>query len=671
MHLSVTRLRRGFIAALTLGAATSAAAQDGQGAVAARRIADVTAISLAEYAEGVEGGMVVRPEEFREARLFLMEVRETVAELPGAVQPAVRDHLDRIEAGVTALRSEADLLVLMAELRQTLETALDVRLDPLPMRAPSLARGAAIYAENCAQCHGASGAGDGPAAQALNPPPADLSDRTALRAATPIEFLRKLNVGVAGTAMPGFADLIELDDRWAVVAYVTALRFAAADTARGRDFMERVCTGCVGLVGDYASTVSLSDDSLAALIRVSSESRLDDTTLAALVAYGRSAGAAENLGRDNTARMAAAVARSKQLLRQAVDQAGRGETRRANRTALNAYLAFERVETLARVKDPAATRRLESEFSALRRDIQTGVGVEPLALRHSAVENALDSVLDQMLERTSLPVLLGQSLIIMLREGIEAILIVGALVAFLAKAGASERKRDIGIGVLAAVGASVVTAAAFATVFRAATAHQELLEGLTMLVAAAVLFWVSYWLVSKVELRKWQAFVRDRMQQALASRRQWALAAVAFLAVYREGFETVLFYAALFTTADGPAAVGAVVAGMLISAVLLVILYAVMQRYSGRLPLRPFFAVTSALLYVMAFSFAGRAIAELQEAGIVSATPLAWLPSVPALGIYPTYQSFLVQLFVGAALVAALVWVFWLQPRTAQVARRT
>jgi high-affinity iron transporter len=218
-----------------------------------------------------------------------------------------------------------------------------------------------------------------------------------------------------------------------------------------------------------------------------------------------------------------------------------------------------------------------------------------------------------------------------------------------------------------AVLASLLTAAGFATLFRSAAGPQEALEGATMLVAAIVLFWVSYWLVSKVEVKKWQAFVATRMDKALTSRRALALAAVAFLAVYREGFETVLFYAALFATADGTArAAASIAAGLLVGSVLLGILYYLMQRYGGRLPLKPFFAVTSALLYLMAFTFAGQGVAELQEAGYLPMTPLQWLPRVPALGIFPTIQTFLAQSLLAAALALALVWVFWLEPRTSR-----
>jgi high-affinity iron transporter len=260
--------------------------------------------------------------------------------------------------------------------------------------------------------------------------------------------------------------------------------------------------------------------------------------------------------------------------------------------------------------------------------------------------------------------LFGQSFVIMVREGLEAILIIGALMAFVVKAGAPERKREMGWGVLAALGASVLTAGMLATFLHEYTARREALEGFTMLLAAAVLFSVSYWLVSKIEVRKWHTFVNAQIRRAMSSRRALALAAVAFLAVYREGFETVLFYAALFASGHGAVSgTAAILSGIVLGLAVLAVVYYAIQRYGLKLPLKPFFAVTSALLYVMAFSFAGQGIADLQEAGYIGATPLRWAPTLPALGIFPTTQTLAIQLALTLALIGALAWIFWLEPK--------
>jgi high-affinity iron transporter len=191
--------------------------------------------------------------------------------------------------------------------------------------------------------------------------------------------------------------------------------------------------------------------------------------------------------------------------------------------------------------------------------------------------------------------------------------------------------------------------------FKITPGQREAMEGVTMLVATGVLFYVSYWLLSKIEVAKWNAFVKGRMQDALSTGSSFALASVAFLAVYREGFETILFYKALLTSDGGSAA--PVAAGLLAGAVALIVVYMAINRFGVKIPLRPFFAVTSAMLYYMAFVFAGKGIADLQEAGLIRMTVLEWAPRVPVLGIYPTAQSLALQGLLVALVLFALVWL--------------
>jgi hypothetical protein len=178
-----------------------------------------------------------------------------------------------------------------------------------------------------------------------------------------------------------------------------------------------------------------------------------------------------------------------------------------------------------------------------------------------------------------------------------------------------------------------------------------------MLVAVAVLFSVSYWLISKVEAAKWQQFIREKVNNALAHGGGTALAFVAFLAVYREGAETALFYQALF--GEGRARLVPVLLGIVAGALILALIFTLFYRYGGRIPLRPFFAVTSVLLYYMAFVFMGKGIRELQEVNAAPMTVLRGLPHVDAMGIYPTLETLLGQLLLVTLFVVALAKTFW------------
>lgn len=633
----------------------------------ARRIADVAAIAVAEYGAGVVDGTVVREEELDEARLFLAEARRLAANLAPATGDAARAHLDRLVTGVETLAAESAVLEALDALRVELAAAVGADLDAYPSTAPSLVRGELLFGRYCAECHGVAGSGDGRVAATLNPPPTDLSDRAALRSVPLLEMLRKVNVGVAGTAMPAFGDGLDLLDRWSVALYAAGLRHHPDDVERGRRAVAG-CGTCTAFASDLSATAPLSDDDLTLVLGGMLHGEPDSTALAAAAAYARIAAAREHLGSSRALAARRVAQRTWDLVDRAVVSAAAGEFEEASQLAFDAYLAFEGIESAVRARDAAAARAVERAFAEFQVALAPAATAVARDAARDEVHVAVRGAVDALAERSSVPALFGQSLVILVREGLEAILIVGALGAFLVRAGAAERKADLLAGVMAAGLASLATAGLLVGVFRAAAAHQEAIEGLTMVLAALVLFWVSYWLVSKIEVRRWQEFVRARMSAALRSRRSWALAGVAFLAVYREGFETVLFYTALATSTDGSAASYAAVAGGAgVGALALAMLYLAMQRWGVRLPLRPFFGVTSALLYGMAFSFAGQGVAALQVAGLVPATPLAWLPAIPALGIFPTFQTFVSQLVLALALAGALAWVFWLGPRTAAV----
>ncbi|MCZ7665283.1 MAG: FTR1 family iron permease [Thermoleophilia bacterium] len=265
--------------------------------------------------------------------------------------------------------------------------------------------------------------------------------------------------------------------------------------------------------------------------------------------------------------------------------------------------------------------------------------------------------------------MLVQSLLIILREGFEAILVLSALVAYLMRANGGLGVRAVYLG----GGVALLASAATAVVLRfllagAAGFTQEVLEGATMLLAMAVLFWVSYWLASKAQAHRWESYIRGKVMagagEVVSSRRTLALAAAAFLAVYREGAETILFYGALLS--GNPGAGGQMALGFGAGAVLLIGLFVLLRWGSVRLPIGPFFAVTSVLLYYLAFVFAGKGIRELQEAGAVGATRIEWVPLVDTLGLYPTVETIALQGGLVLAALFALVWQLrkWRRPRS-------
>ena len=347
--------------------------------------------------------------------------------------------------------------------------------------------------------------------------------------------------------------------------------------------------------------------------------------------------------------------------------ASAGQAAAASGEAFEAYLTFEQVESGVRGKDPALASKLEAAFATLRGRAGGGATQGELAALRAELNADLARAERIVGEPMTASELFVQSFVILLREGLEAILLIGALIAFLVKSGNGERRRDIHVGMVAAVLASVLTAVALETIFRFSPASQEVLEGATMMVATAALFYVSYWLLSKMEVAKWNRFVKGKVQDALTSGSALALPSVAFLAVYREGVETVLFYKALMVAGPAGGAVLPVVGGILLASVALAVVYVLINRFGVKLPLKPFFAVTSAFLYYMAFVFAGKGIAELQGGGIIPITVVPWAPQIERLGIYRTVESLAAQGVLLVLLIAAVAWTFYLEPRRLKV----
>ncbi|PYP08639.1 MAG: hypothetical protein DMD59_11595 [Gemmatimonadetes bacterium] len=327
--------------------------------------------------------------------------------------------------------------------------------------------------------------------------------------------------------------------------------------------------------------------------------------------------------------------------------------KRSDKIAVDAYMTFEQVETSIRAKNPGLASELEGNFAWLRTRAVKADQAERNTIRERLLAG-LERAERVVADRPSGMNLFVASFFLLLREGFEAILIVAALMTFLAKAGAPERRREVARGAWLAVAASLLTWVLVELLLQVTTGGREMIEGGTMLLAAAVLFYVSYWLLSKIEAAKWTAFVRGKMQSALSSGSGVALSAVAFLAVYREGFETILFYKALFTSAGSSGV--PVVAGIAVGAVGLVAVYLLINQLGLRVAMKPFFAVTGVMLYYMAFVFAGKGIAELQEAQVIPLTVIEGAPRIPVLGIYPTVESLIVQ---GLLIVLAIVAAVW------------
>jgi len=235
-----------------------------------------------------------------------------------------------------------------------------------------------------------------------------------------------------------------------------------------------------------------------------------------------------------------------------------------------------------------------------------------------------------------------QAAVILLREGLEAMLVIAALAAYLTKAGGGHRVKSLYTGGLAAIGVSIIAAWLFAVLNSGQ--HSDLMEGVIILFAAALMLYVSGWLMVKQDPHGWKEYLAAKADNALAQDTAWAVSALAFLAVFREGAETVLFINALATT-EGGWSVG-LFGGLAAATLGLVVLFYFINLIAQKIPLRPLFIITSAFLFAMGIKFIGEAVQEFQEQSILPFTPIAGADWLSAVGLNPTVEALSLQLLV-------------------------
>lgn len=648
-----------------------------------RRLANVVNVAIEEYGKGVdERGRVISAAELQEASDFLVDAKDQAARLSGERAASARIVLDSIMAAVAARVPPNRLKELEQRFAQALgsEAALE-----LPTRALDIAEGRQLYERSCASCHGISGAGDGPAGRLMSPRPPALGDAATMHDVSPATMYRIISVGVTGTGMAGYAGTLSPDQRWNIVTYLMSLRATPAMVAEGEGLYTQRCLQCHGSlgagdgpfarslshlpqeIGTFAWQASRSDAQIEKAVRegipataMPPASDLTPRQAAGIVAYVRSLSLRSNGGGQTVAaRSGDAVAASRNvmsLLEQALAAVRSGRNSDASDKAFDSYIAFEPMETPARARNPGLVATMERLFADFKGAVRAG-DVRGAERARDAIETNMPAVLELTRPTGSGVEAFWQSLVIILREGVEAILVIGAVVAFLLKTGHRERLRAIWWGVAWGVLASAATAVLLKTLLSAMPASREVIEGTTMLLAVAVLFSVSYWLISKVEAAKWQQFIREKVTDALEHGGGTALAFVAFLAVYREGAETALFYQTLFN--EGSRVALPLALGLLAGAAALAVIFTLFYRFGVRIPLRPFFGVTSVLLYYMAFVFTGKGVRELQEGNAAPITSIPGAPNVDFLGLYPTVETLLAQLVLVMLFVFAVVKTFW------------
>jgi high-affinity iron transporter len=594
-----------------------------------RRLAAILDYIAADYAGAVKNGAVIDEGEYREQLSFLTDAAGLAAKVPGAdVAPVAKL--------VAAKAEPAEVAQAARGLRKRL---LDEHgLVLAPAAPPSLERGRALFAQSCAACHGPGGGGDGPAGKTLKPPPRSFLDPAAMAEMSAVRAFNAITDGMKGTAMASWTAL-SASDRWSLAFTVLALRHDAAAAARGQKL---VAASARPIPTTAAALAGATDTDLTLALALEEGARKDALAYLRTVAPFQTGGAPLDDAR--------------RLLRGVVAAARRGDATAARQVASAAYLdGFEPHEGALRARDPELVTHCEERFLRLREGIGAGAPLATVEREALQLEALLDRAEAVLTGAGGAQLAFVSALVVILREGVEAALLIMLLLGLARRqGGAVGDARSVHLGWLFALGIGVITWFVSEPLTHLGGASRELMEGIVSLLAAAALLVTGHFVIARIDAKHRVDAMKRRLAEAAggASRRT-ALAGLAFIAVYREAFEVVLFLRAI--ALDGGSSPGAMLAGAAAGALVLIGVVAALLRLGKRLKPGPLLATMGTLLCVLAVVLAGKGVRALQEAGVVGIRPLE-VPRLEWLGLYPSLEGVLAQLLVlGAFGAIALV----------------
>jgi len=573
----------------------------------------------ADYPQTVESGKVIDESEYREQLEFIQVLQGLIVALPAKPEKAGLEHgVGTLRSAITARQDGAEVARQARQLGAKLAVAYEV--SQAPIITPDPTRGAPLYAQHCSVCHGDTGAGDGPAGVGLTPPPANLRDAARLDHLSLYAIYNTLGLGVEGTDMPAFADQLDDRQRWDLATYIASFSAdpAAAQGAKVyniADLARQTPAEVQAVDGPQAAAIFRAQRAQPPQVKRGPAQLLDYT--------------AETLDKSLAAYRA-------------------GDRDQAYDLSVAAYLeGFELVESSLDNVDANVRKDTEKSLMAYRQSLQDGLPVAQAQQRLDAAKAKLQEAAGLLgSDGLSWSLSYISGLLILLREGLEAILVLAAILAFLRNTGQQSAVRSVNVGWGLALLAGLATWALAAYVIDVSGSQRELLEGATALFASVMVLWLGVWMHDRRHAAAWQDYIKSSL---VGGGGRFGFATLAFFSVYRELFEVILFYETLWLQA-GPAGHDAVLAGGATALVLLVGLAWVILRGSAKLPLSLFFSINAGLLCALSVVFAGHGVKALQEAGIFGTRPVPFF-DFDWLGIHADAYSLSAQVVAILAII--------------------
>jgi len=588
-----------------------------------RQIAQLAEYVGVDYASAVDNGQVINDDEYQE----MLEFSELIVEKTSINNNDFRSLNEKASALQRAISTKQNVNVvrqITSELRISLLAMMPESL--LPKRLLSKEATVSLFETNCASCHGISGQGNGILASELEPAPTDFTDKNRAENRSLLGLFDAISNGLDDTAMPAFTQLKE-QQKWSLAFYVGGLAFQSSSE-----------------LTKPSQSISLQNWINYSPLKLSTET--DGLTKNEIEGFRADpkllfTNQSSPLAITKTQLAAASIAYKNE------------EYEKAKTLAVSAYLdGFELIENSLDARDKNLRKSIEGNLIKLRQVLSNAQQVSQLETLMEVTVGQLNDA-EALLTETTLSneALFTASLVILLREGLEALLVVLALITVLMRTKRHDALKYVHFGWLSALLAGFATWAVAQSMISISGASREVMEGIAAMLAAVMLFYVGIWMHSKTNAEHWQAYIQKHINTQLEAGTLWGLAVLSFIAVYREVFETVLFYQSLLTQAS-TTQYSFVIGGFLFGIAVLSILAWGMFKYSVKLPIARFFSTTTYLLLALSFVLMGKAVSALQEAAVIGISPLPITVEVDWIGVGSTWEGILAQLTILVLFIA-------------------
>jgi high-affinity iron transporter len=542
----------------------------------------------------------------------------------------VQHHASADSVSAIAIRAK-DLVVKASGLRIT------------PITYPNLENGKLVFKTECAKCHGPEGYGDGPEGKGLNPQPKNFHDDEKIRPFSPFFVFNTVRLGVEGTGMKAHVELEE-SEVWDVAFYALSFRY---QKLKGR---EELNTEAIKALLDTLKLDKIATTSDEDFIK---QLHLTDTAKAK---YVLAAIRLNQPSRNNSEFINTAL----KYLDGAWDLYQQGKTNQASELATLSYLeGIEPLEMQLKSNDPQMMARLEDQLHYVGKMMSQQKSAGEVKDSINEAKKTIQAAGELLYKKEySFIMALLMAVSILLREGLEAFLVIMVILSILKATELKNASIWVHAGWVVAVLAGVVLWLIGGSLLSTQVEHMELVEGVISLVAVFMLLYIGFWLHGKSEINKWKDYVSKMMSTAVKNESMLGLASLSFFVVFREVFESVLFLSALNVEAGGKQG-NAIALGVTLAFVIVIVLAFVLLRFSAKLPIPKLFRFSSLVMGLLAFVLAGKGVHSLQETGHSPIHGIHFM-RVELLGIFPTIETCAAQLVILVLLV--FIWNSGKQP---------